>query len=307
MSLLKARLAAEPGCPLVHVDDYKLSMKGKIVCPQCDGDVVAKMGFKNVHHFAHKSKTQCDSWTEPMTAWHKGWQDLFASDYVEVIMTSKGVKHIADVAVDGHILEIQHSKISAADVKAREEFYTEDGRSLTWIVDGHSERDCVILGVTHDKFAAIWANRSWWWHAENPVLIDTDEGLFRVIRFVDKRVGLATRVTNVMEFGVTHGLTVAGNHKLHNMLISTMPSRILDTSYNIRFKSNGYIEIWSDCNISGETYNNKELLKSLGLRWSFQSWAISHNDDFPDCKLSRNSRLWGEIARQTYHQRKEQP
>lgn len=91
-----------------------------------------------------------------MTAWHKGWQDLFNPDYVETIMTGNNVKHIADVAFEGHILEIQHSPISASEVIERESFYTTHGRSLTWIVDGRSEKDCVVLGTTCDGYAAIW-------------------------------------------------------------------------------------------------------------------------------------------------------
>ena len=199
MSLLKACLDTDPGRPLVHVDDYKLCMKGKIVCPQCDGDVVGaptrpadaqrpsrKMGFRNAHHFAHKCKTQCDSWTEPMTAWHKGWQDLFEPDNVEVIMTCNSVKHIADVEFQSNILEIQHSKISATELMQRESFYTTNSKSLTWIVDGRSEKDCFVLGTTYDGYAAIWgayapgeaARCSWWWHTKSDVLIDTGEGLF---------------------------------------------------------------------------------------------------------------------------------
>ena len=285
MSLLKARLAAEPGCPLVHVGDYKLSMKGKVVCPQCDGDVVAKMGFKNVHHFAHKSKTQCDSWTEPMTAWHKGWQDLFKPENVEVIMTCNNVKHIADVMYKGHVLEIQHSQISAAELMDRESFYTRYGNHLIWIVDGHSEKDCVILGTTSDGYAAIWARRSWWWHAKNPVLIDANEGLFQVIRYYEKNVGLAEPVTTLTWHGVAGGLTVSGAQILQDRMAARC-WRVLTTSYTSAYPVVRAAS--SRCHISGDTYPHRELFKKLGMMWYRGKW---------ECE----GKMWHEIAEQIYY------
>ena len=278
----------------MYIDDYKSSMKGNIVCPQCNGDVVAKMGFKNVHHFAHKSKTQCDSWTEPMTAWHKGWQDLFEPDNVEVIMTCNGVKHIADVMFKGHILELQHSQLSSAEMMERESFYTTNGKSLTWIVDGHSEKDCVVLGTSCDGYAAIWAKRSWWWHARCMVLIHTSEGLFRVIRYFDKNVGLAIQFMTMTCHDVTGGLANSGAQSLQDM-IATRCRRLLSTSFTSACRS-------SECTICGETYPHKELLKKLGMTWRRDKWETFYTDDYYHYESWKKSyrrvrELWHDIAK----------
>ena len=336
MSLLKACLSKQHMQPLVHINDYKQCMKGGVVCPQCNGDLVAKMGFRNVHHFAHKSSKQCDSWwlercafatrlarPEPMTSWHKGWQDLFDTSSVEVLVTCNEIKHIADVAFDGHILEVQHSQLSATDVKKRETFYTTNGKSLTWIVDGRSEKDCIVLGVTWDGYAAIWgayapgeaARRSWWWvlgahrhrtsHATSNVLIDSVEGLFKVICYSDKRVGLAIRVTDMSGYGVTGGLTPSGAQSLQNCISSTTSKRQLTTTitcYNP-------VMAESKCSISGDTYPHKELLKTLGMTWSERSgWCKCHDDrhilvGYLQQLLTRNSHLWHSIAKQIWSHR----
>ena len=286
MSLLKARLAAESGFPLVHVNDYKLSMKGKIVCPQCNGDVVAKMGFKNAHHFAHKSKTQCESWTEPMTAWHKGWQDLFKPENVEVIMTCNNVKHIADVMSNGHILEIQHSPISASEVLERESFYTTNGKSLTWVVDGRSEKNCVVLGTTGDRrFVAIWARPRWWWHTQSVLLIDTNQGIFQVMNYCNNGVGLAKALSTMGWLGVRGGLTLPGAQSLEEMVVNRS-TRLLSTSFT------GVSS--STCKISGDTYIHRELFKMLGMTWSRDGWVISHNIN------SEVFTLWHTVAKRIH-------
>ena len=299
MSLLKAVSAAEPGQPLVHVDSYTPSMKGKVVCPQCNGDVIAKMGFKNIHHFAHKAKTHCDSWTESMTAWHKGWQDLFKPEHVEVIMASNGVKHVADVSVAGHILEVQHSPISRAEVEAREHFYSTNGKSLTWIVDGRSDKDCVVLGEQGD-YAVIWARRSWWFHA-SLVLIDTEDGLFRVQKYSDKSIGVVHRVY-ASSLGTTwgyfchleDGLTLSGWQHLR-MQLQKRCRRTLTTSFTPRLSvpRPSYKDACSVCTIMGDTYPHKELLKMLGMQWNGEKWQISHGD-----YTTRATESWHKVARE---------
>ena len=301
MALLKACLVndGDDAQDLVYIGDYKPSMKNKLACPQCNEDLVAKMGFKNTHHYAHKSKMECDSWYEPMTSWHRSWQDLFRPDNVEVIMACDGIKHIADVAFDGHILEIQHSHISASDVKARESFYMKIGKSLTWIVDGRSEKDCVVLGVTHDDYSVIWASRSWWWHAKCPVLIDTNEGLFRIFNYFDKKVGLVVQLKDLSHFDVSGGLSVTGGQKIRCMLSSRSSPRLLTTSYKeimlfdkwdcVYYQDN----FLSCCQITGDTYKYRDTIKKLGMIWNRDKWSISCQRNGESTK---NELLWHEIA-----------
>ena len=308
MSLLKACLAdtesthVEHSQCVIHIDDYKPSMKNRIQCPQCSGALVAKMGFKNTHHYAHKSRSQCDSWTEPMTAWHRQWQDLFAPDHVEVVMMCADVKHIADIAFEGHVLEIQHSHISAVHVKEREEFYTKHGKSLTWVVDGRLDKDCVVLGTTWDNYAAIWATRSWWWHAKNPVLIDTNEGVFQIVSYIDKKVGVAQRVDRLScLLDVIGGLTVSGEQRLQDMLSTGASDRTLTTTYEITSDSEDRC-IDSRCSIAGTTYNHRKLLKDLGMKWNGFEWAITPDFNY-SATMIRGNDMWLTVARKIEYDR----
>lgn len=98
-------------------------------CPGCHEDVVGKCGDLITWHWSHLARTDCDSWYEPMTDWHRDWQAAAPLYRREVPFGP----HRADVVTcDGRIYEIQHSALSAEDLRDREEFYRGD---LVWIWD----------------------------------------------------------------------------------------------------------------------------------------------------------------------------
>jgi competence protein CoiA len=109
--------------------------KGLIgLCPACNFPVVPKCGSLRAHHWAHRSTRSCDRWWEPLTKWHRDWQDRFPEEWREQICYSPtGEKHIADIRTPaGFTIEIQHSFIDEDERRSRELFYG----NMAWIVDG---------------------------------------------------------------------------------------------------------------------------------------------------------------------------
>lgn len=98
-------------------------------CPACKARVVAKCGEIITHHWAHACGSECDSWFEPIGAWHLSWQSLWPEDCREVVIG----RHRADVLTPGGtVIEFQHSTISTEEIREREEFY----ESMVWLFDG---------------------------------------------------------------------------------------------------------------------------------------------------------------------------
>lgn len=101
---------------------------GTALCPLCGLPVIAKCGLIVSWHWAHVRGGDCDSWSEPITAWHLSWQAHAPFERREVI---RG-RHRADIlASDGTVVEVQHSTISADLIAEREDFY----QRMTWIFD----------------------------------------------------------------------------------------------------------------------------------------------------------------------------
>ena len=116
----------------------------KGVCPVCGSPVTARCGEIRVPHWAHSRGTDCaDTWnTGKETDWHWGWKNNFPEDWQECLLrdASTGERHIADVLTDKNlVVEFQHSPITPDERRAREAFYTSEGRKMVWVVDGRSK------------------------------------------------------------------------------------------------------------------------------------------------------------------------
>lgn len=61
----------------------------KAICPSCDNEVISKCGEIKVWHWAHKNLTECDSWSEGETIWHKQWKDIVPKENREVVISKK--------------------------------------------------------------------------------------------------------------------------------------------------------------------------------------------------------------------------
>lgn len=129
---------------LVNSRRSKARKGARGVCPLCGHPTVAKCGPRVIHHWAHKSRRNCDPWWENETEWHREWKGHFPEEYREVSHTaSDGEVHRADIKTPtGIVIEVQHSAMTDKERESREAFY----RNLVWIVDGRAFRKSFHLG-----------------------------------------------------------------------------------------------------------------------------------------------------------------
>jgi len=105
------------------------------ICPICDSELIGKCGEILVWHWQHSQRSDCDSWKENETEWHRNWKALFPEDWREVIIEQDGQKHRADVQTNkGIVIEFQNSSIPRATIQARENFYNK----MIWVINAES-------------------------------------------------------------------------------------------------------------------------------------------------------------------------
>lgn len=114
---------------------------GEYFCPICGGAVIVKAKNSEAvrEHFAHKNKTECDSWNYDMSDWHRAWQNYFPKECQEVVVQKDGIKHRADVLINNTVIEFQHSPIAAEEIAERNRFYTECGHKVVWVFDAEGK------------------------------------------------------------------------------------------------------------------------------------------------------------------------
>lgn len=151
---------------LIDIDEALYYGRGSYVCPVCGSEVIVKNGSLVIPHFSHKSKSDCDTFTQDMSAWHKWWQNRFPKknqEHVEELTISVGayyhaaiqhnffrkeiddfvdrhnmdeiitIKHRADVRARGYVIEFQNSPISREEFNERNWFYTTIGCKVVWV------------------------------------------------------------------------------------------------------------------------------------------------------------------------------
>lgn len=144
------------------------SLSGKCCC--CLKPVIAKCGTRKIWHWAHKSKTDCDSWWEPETEWHRAWKNNYVSEWQEVSFLDdrNREKHIADVrTAHGLVIEFQHSNITPEERISRERFY----KNMAWVVDG------TRLKRDYPRFLKGWNNEyenTIFYSTDNPKIFEVD-------------------------------------------------------------------------------------------------------------------------------------
>lgn len=135
------------------------------VCICCGSEMIAHCGLQKINHWKHKSLTECDSWHESETEWHRSWKNHFPAKYQEVVMHDKvsGEKHIADIFIKekGLTIEIQHSPIHIEEIKSRELFY----KKMLWIIDAIPYKENISLhknieSAFFDHIIMPWATES---------------------------------------------------------------------------------------------------------------------------------------------------
>lgn len=127
------------------------------ICPGCGDEVIARCGQINVWHWAHTS-SDCDTWYEPESEWHIGIKNLFHTDLQEVVIPP----HRADIRLrNGHVIELQHSSISAEDIVTRELFYND----MEWLIDGTEFEDNFLIRHKNGYFTFRWLHYRKTWGA----------------------------------------------------------------------------------------------------------------------------------------------
>jgi hypothetical protein len=89
---------------------------------------VAKCGAIVSWHWAHLAGADCDRWSEPTGPWHLSWQKAVDPRCVE---QPRGAHRADLVGNGGVVIELQHSAISADEIRARENFYGD----MIWLFD----------------------------------------------------------------------------------------------------------------------------------------------------------------------------
>ena len=155
------------------------------LCPSCQSPVQAKCGSVNIWHWAHHARTDCDTWAEPDSRWHHHWQALFPLDRVERPIRVGDTLHRADALTPtGTVIEFQHSALSVADIRAREDFYCD----MLWVWDVQDADARERLTLRH-KAPENYSTFQWS-HARRsllacrkPVYLHLQDDLFHVRKF----------------------------------------------------------------------------------------------------------------------------
>lgn len=143
-------------------------------CPGCKSKLLPKCGSINIWHFAHKN-TDCDTWYEPETKWHREWKDNYPKKWQEVVIGN----HRADIVTDKNVvIELQNSSISKDEIVERERFY----KKMIWILNGEKFRDNLWFSEKPTYRTFHWKHpRKCWWYATCPIYIDFGkDGIFEV-------------------------------------------------------------------------------------------------------------------------------
>ena len=158
--------------------------KGRGICPECLRPVIAKCGEINTHHWAHVDRDDCDSWSEPMGAWHLWWQALVRDEFREV---PRGPHRADMVGNGGVVVELQNSPISTEDIRAREAHYG----NMVWLFNATDRFGQLVSGTR--SFFALGQTK----HLEQctkPVFLDFGDTIVEVNCFSDA-------ITRVSGFG----------------------------------------------------------------------------------------------------------
>lgn len=144
--------------------------RGRGHCPACRGQVLAKCGSIKVHHWAHVSGQECDTWSEGIGPWHLSWQNLIRPEFVEVPLGM----HRADILGDGDtVVELQHSAISPEEIEEREKYYGK----MVWLIDATQRFGGLISGP---RFFFSFGRTKHLQACQKPVVLDFQGFLVQV-------------------------------------------------------------------------------------------------------------------------------
>lgn len=131
---------------------------------------------------AHAGRN-CDPWWENETQWHRDWKNLFPPECREISHTApNGEIHRADIKVpSGIYVEIQHSAMTQAERKSREQFYD----NMIWIVDAKPFLERFQLHHILPDPRLDWAHDLWWYRARW-IDFGSPNGMYQRLSLIEK-------------------------------------------------------------------------------------------------------------------------
>jgi competence protein CoiA len=209
------------------VNDTKTeALKGlEGICPNCGSVVIARCGNVKIHHWSHKKTSNCDSWWENETEWHRNWKNHYPINWQEFTMvnTSTNEKHIADVRTEhGLVIEFQHSSIEETERKSRETFY----ENMVWVVDGtRLKGDFTRFSKSFHKFRRTYKKELY--------IVENSEEIFP-LNWLNSLAPVIFdyKGTNVMEDPMD----------LRHYLYCLLPISEIRTSYFVKISRNAFIK-----------------------------------------------------------------
>ena len=169
----------------VYIREYIQNNHKKKICCQRGHELIFCNGEKKKMYFKHKNSEDTGGGGR-MSQWHSDMQGYFAvtEKYFKIINESQLNNRWADVFIEecNVVIEIQHSKIDAENVKCRHDDYKYHKSETIWIVDGNT-RDVAIKDLTTGGFLVIfsenWKYRSFKYNYEY-ILLNHGERFFRI-------------------------------------------------------------------------------------------------------------------------------
>jgi hypothetical protein len=156
----------------------------KGVCPICGTEVLAKTGYINIWHFSHRSKQDCDNWSENESAWHYKWKSLVPEEMQEVVIKrtfhvrerlselfhDEERIHRADIHNSRQtVIELQHSPLTIPKIQERENFYI----NLVWLFDFTDATHQFFFKPRDDHETFTWRRPKRWMIAiGKPLFLD---------------------------------------------------------------------------------------------------------------------------------------
>jgi hypothetical protein len=112
-----------------------------------------------------------------MTEWHRNWQNEFDKKYQEITIGDRR----ADVCVNDIVLEIQHSQISADEIKSRGDNYKINKKKLVWVIDCNYAIEC--FDRINDRYLIKFKRDEWKYEhfiGQENVCLNINDKIFKV-------------------------------------------------------------------------------------------------------------------------------
>lgn len=173
---------------IIKIADYNPDIHKTILCNNMH-PLTPKLGNIKRHHFAHQAYTDCDH--KNKTLWHLTYQSLFPQTEItfpnknfpkyniqqnkpESLEKSQKRYNIADILVEGTVIEIQHSPISKEEIRERELAY----EKMIWIFDvKNSVTGTNFICQDHLGYCILQLNKKYLYQTEQETYYDCGKHL----------------------------------------------------------------------------------------------------------------------------------